>query len=173
MDINFEFFVKVVFMGIGATLLMDLWRFFLLKTARVSSLDLGLLGRWVGHAFLGKLLHGSIAKSPPVRGEQLLGWLTHYGIGVTFSFLLPIVWGEPWLKTPTLLPALIVGVGTVLAPWCLMQPAMGMGFAASLAPKPYQVRLRNLAIHTVYGFGLYVSAHLLQKLNFFLGMGEG
>lgn len=153
---------KIVLIGIGATATMDIWRFLLQKTAGVSSLDLGLLGRWVGNLFRGKIFHTSIAKAEVIPNETKLGWASHYAIGIFFSFLLPILWGEGWLKNPTIMPAIFVGVGTVVAPWFFMQPAMGIGIAASKTPKPYQVRLRNIAIHTVYGFGLYGSALLMN-----------
>jgi len=63
-----------------------------------------------------------------------------------------------WLAHPTLLPALLFGVGTVLVPFLLMQPAFGLGIAASRAPNPTQARLRSLMAHTAFGVGLYVSA---------------
>jgi hypothetical protein len=43
-----------------------------------------------------------------------------------------------------------------------MQPAMGAGIAASRTPNPSAARLRNLATHTVYGIGLYLSAVVLS-----------
>ncbi|TGL13326.1 DUF2938 domain-containing protein [Leptospira meyeri] len=164
MDFLIENDWKIVFVGIGATMAMDVWRLFLQKTVGVSSLDLGLLGRWVGYLFRGKFFHTSIGKTEAIPNETELGWASHYAIGILFSFLLPIIWGEGWLKNPTIVPAFLVGVGTVVAPWFLMQPAMGIGIAASKTPKPYQVRLRNIAIHTVYGLGLYGSAFLTNVL---------
>jgi len=169
MEVYFQTCLRVISVGIGATVAMDLWRFLLLKTIGVSSLDLGLLGRWVGHLYRGKLFHAPINKSEPISKELLIGWLSHYAIGIGFAFLLVSVWGRHWLVTPTVIPALLIGVGTVFAPWFLMQPAMGMGLAASKAPKPYQVRLRNIAIHTVYGAGLYASA-VLSNIILPLGM---
>ena len=44
---------------------------------------------------------------------------------------------------PTILPALIVGIGTVAAPFLLMQPGMGLGIAASRTPNPGAARLRE------------------------------
>lgn len=169
MDLSLEFYLRVVVVGIGATLLMDFWRYLLFKSMGVISLDLGLLGRWVGHLFQGKFFHQAIGKSQAVPGETLLGWLSHYAIGIAFAFLLPVIWGEEWLNAPTLFPAMLVGLGTIFAPWLLMQPAMGIGVAASKAPKPNHVRLRNFAIHSVYGLGLFASALLLKEL-FLMGI---
>ena len=159
-----ELVARTLAIGLGATLAMDLWRLLLQKAFGVNSLDLALLGRWVGHLFRGRFFHRPIGKSPQVRGEIALGWISHYAIGLTFAGLLPVVWGNSWLAAPSLFPALTVGIATVLAPWLIMQPAMGLGVAATNAPVPSAVRLRNLAIHTVYGFGLYVSAVAMQWL---------
>jgi hypothetical protein len=63
-----------------------------------------------------------------------------------------------WLARPTLLPALLFGIGTVLAPFLVMQPSFGLGIAASRAPSPTQARLRSLMAHIVFGVGLYVCA---------------
>jgi hypothetical protein len=51
-----------------------------------------------------------------------------------------------------------VGLVTIAGPWFVMQPAMGAGFAGSRTPNPGATRLRNLATHTVYGIGLYLTA---------------
>ena len=53
---------------------------------------------------------------------------------------------------------MLIGLGTIVAPWFILQPGMGAGIAASKTPDPRAARLRNLATHTVYGIGLFVSA---------------
>jgi Protein of unknown function (DUF2938) len=53
---------------------------------------------------------------------------------------------------------MILGLATVAIPFFVMQPAFGLGAAASKAPNPIQVRLRSLMNHAVFGFGLYISA---------------
>jgi hypothetical protein len=54
------------------------------------------------------------------------------------------------------LPALLYGIGTVVFPFFIMQPAFGLGMAASRTPTPMQARLKSLVTHTVFGVGLYV-----------------
>ena len=75
------------------------------------------------------------------------------------------IWGLDWVRSPTLWPALLVGVGTIVAPWFVMQPAMGAGIAGSRTPSPRATRLRNLGTHAVYGVGLYLSAVALSILE--------
>lgn len=160
----FEIVALTAVIGAGATLAMDVWRFFLQKAFGINSLDLALLGRWVAYVFRGRVVHKPIAKSNKISGELLIGWISHYAIGMTLAGLLPLFYGRVWLSSPSLLPALTVGIATVFAPWFIMQPAMGLGIAARRAQSPFAVRLRNLAIHTVYAFGLYAAARGLQWL---------
>jgi hypothetical protein len=52
----------------------------------------------------------------------------------------------------------------VAAPLLLMQPAFGMGIAASRTANPWQVRMRALLTHLVFGLGLYLTGWLLAQL---------
>ena len=154
-----------VLIGIGGALLMDVWSLVLRRGFGIATLDYALLGRWIGHFSRGHFRHVRIAQAEPVTGERVLGWTAHYTIGVVFAFLLLAIWGLEWARTPTLWPALIVGVGTIVAPWFVMQPAMGAGIAASRTPDPRAARLRNLGTHVVYGVGLFLSAVALSTLR--------
>jgi hypothetical protein len=144
--------------GVGATLIMDLWALVLRRGFDVASLDLALLGRWIGHLARGPFRHERIAATAPVAHERLIGWTAHYTIGVTFAGVLLTIWGVEWLQAPTLLPPLIVSTLTLAAPFLVMQPAMGAGIASSRTPRPNLARLRSVATHTVYGLGLYLAA---------------
>ncbi len=147
----------VILIGIGATMVMDLW-LMLIQRLGVQTLNFALIGRWVGHLFRGRFAHASIGKAPPIPGERALGWFTHYAIGVAFAALLACIHGTGWVQAPTLLPALWVGMSTVVAPLFVMQPAMGSGFAASKTPAPLKNCFRSLVNHTIFGLGLYLSA---------------
>ena len=50
---------------------------------------------------------------------------------------------------------------TVLAPWLVMQPAMGAGIASAKTKSPGQNRARSLVNHTIFGLGLYLAALLI------------
>ena len=154
-----------IVIGVGATAIMDLWALFLWRCCRVPSLDFGLLGRWIGHFPQGRIKHESIAQAAPVRHERIMGWTAHYTIGVVFAALLLAIWGLEWLNRPTLMPPLIVSSATLVAPFFIMQPAMGGGIAASRTPRPNVARLRSVVTHTVYGLGLYASAWMWAVLT--------
>lgn len=148
---------RVVLIGAGATAVMDVW-LLLLQRWGVPTGSFSLIGRWVGHMPRGRFVHAAISKTPPIRAELGIGWLTHYAVGIAYAGLLVGIAGVEWMGDPSWLPALALGVGTVVAPWFVMQPAMGAGFAASKTPTPLKNCLRSLANHAVFGGGLYLTA---------------
>jgi hypothetical protein len=160
-----EIITYAIVIGAGATAVMDLWAAFLRRGFGVSSLDYALLGRWIGHFPRGQFVHESIGKAVPVRYERVIGWSAHYAIGVFFAAALLAIWGLEWARRPTLAPALIISFLTLVAPFFVMQPAMGAGIAASKTPRPNITRLRRIVTHTVYGIGLYLSAGLRALLT--------
>jgi hypothetical protein len=150
--------VGAVAIGIGATLVMDLWNLFLKRSFRVPSLNYCLLGRWLRHMPGGTLRHANIAAAPQKAHECTVGWVAHYTIGVVFALVFVVLASNDWLARPTVLPALLYGIGTVVFPFFIMQPSLGLGIAASRTPNPMQARLKSLATHTVFGLGLYICA---------------
>jgi len=156
--------VRLVLIGIGATVVMDVWSM-ILKGLGITTLDYSMVGRWAGHLRHGTLAHASIGKASPVRGELALGWAIHYAVGIAFAALLVSIYGVQWLHDPQWLPALMVGTLTVVIPYFVMQPAMGAGVAASRTPTPWRNRLRSVLSHGVFGVGLYLSAVVLSQVG--------
>ena len=157
--------ISTFLIGAGATLFIDTWAMLRRAWLGTPLPDYGMVGRWVGHVFRGHFFHAPIAASPAIRGERALGWTVHYVIGVAFAALLIGGTSGEWVRNPTPLVALLVGVGTVAAPWFVMQPAMGAGIAASRTRSPSAARLQSLVTHFVFGLGLYASG---LSLRFFL-----
>ena len=156
--------LTVVLIGVGATLFMDIWLMFL-KRLGVQTLNFAYIGRWVGHLCRGRVAHAAIGKAAPVRHELLLGWLTHYAAGLVFAGALVGLAGTGWVTVPSLLPAVALGVGTVVFPLFVMQPAMGLGVAALRTPAPLKNCLRSVLNHAVFGLGLFVSASVIAALR--------
>lgn len=163
MRLAIECVVRGIFIGAGATSVIDAWAA-LLRRFGVPSLNFAMLGRWLGHLWRGRLKHESIAKAVPVRRELLLGWLAHYAIGISFAALLLATFGLEWARSPTLGPALLVGVGTVVAPLFILQPALGAGIASSKTPAPVLNTLKSLTTHVVFGVGLFIAASVAARL---------
>lgn len=156
--------ISAILMGLGATLTFDLWAQFLKHAFKITPSNICLVGRWLRYMPEGTFTHANIGVAPRKQAECTVGWLAHYMIGITFAFVFVALVGRTWLRQPTLLPALIFGVVTVLAPFAIMQPAFGLGFAASKLSNPTQARVRSLLNHTAFGIGLYLFAWLVNGL---------
>ena len=161
-----EDFIRLsLLIGVGATLIMDIWAFLQKRLLGIPSLDYAMVGRWIGYLPCCRFVHSPIGKSAPVFGEALIGWTAHYAIGVLFAGILLLITGAGWAAEPTLLPALAMGVGTIVAPFFILQPGMGAGVAASRTPTPTIARFRSLVAHTSFGIGLYLAAFLVSWLK--------
>ena len=154
----------VASVGIGATIVMDLW-LALLKRLGMPGLNMAFIGRWAGHILRNRWRHDAIARSAPIPGEAALGWLVHYGVGVAFAGLLAVAAGMAWMRDPSPWPAIALGIVSVVAPLFVLQPAMGAGFASSRTPTPIKNCLRSLANHAVFGAGLYAAAMLVKSIT--------
>jgi hypothetical protein len=150
--------------GVGASLSMDAWNLFLRLAFGIPSLDYCLLGRWLRHMPSGAFRHASISNARPMPFECLIGWIGHLSIGACLGVGFLFVVSRAWLARPTLWPALLWGVGTVVLPFFVMQPALGLGMAASKTANPKLARAKSLATHTVFGVGLYWCARALDYL---------
>ncbi|HSE46969.1 MAG TPA: DUF2938 domain-containing protein [Gemmatimonadales bacterium] len=152
-------------MGLGATLIMDLWNLFLKRAFSIPSLNYCLLGRWVSHMPSGTFRHARIATAPAKPHECTVGWVAHYSIGIVLALVFVLVVSGEWMARPTPLPALLFGIGTVVFPFFILQPSLGLGVASSRTPNPVHARLKSLATHTVFGVGLYVCGLAVSHLH--------
>ncbi|MBK7781753.1 MAG: DUF2938 domain-containing protein [Ardenticatenia bacterium] len=151
-------------MGLGATLTFDLWGLLLKRTLQIAPSNICLVGRWLRYMPEGSFRHANIALTPRRPAECALGWIAHYLIGIAFASTFVALAGAGWLQHPTLVPAMAFGLVTVVAPFFVMQPLMGLGLASSKAANPTLARIRTLLNHLAFGAGLYWVAWLLSVL---------
>lgn len=154
--------IKAILIGIGATITFDLWGLLLKVLFKIKPSDICILGRWVLYMPEGKFAHNNILTEPGKKFECAAGWAAHYLTGIILSIFFIFLAGNEWLAAPLILPAVVYGIISVIAPLFIMQPAFGFGFAGSKTPKPFQTRMRSLMNHTAFGVGLYVFAVLLN-----------
>ncbi len=162
-----QYLLPASLIGVGATAFMDGIGAVRKSLFDVPMADYGLVGRWIAHLMRGRFRNDAIGKAPRVRGEQLIGWTAHYLIGIAFAALLLVAWGRDWACRPTISAALAVGLGSVIAPFLIMQPGMGAGIAASRTPNPSAARQRSLITHATFGLGLYLAGVLASSLGIF------
>ena len=152
-------------LGIIATALLDFWniaRYYLFDTPLTNY---EFIGRWMLYMLNGQFYHASIKASQSLPYELITGWFGHYFIGVVFAALLFLLFGLKWLEKPTFKPAIIVGMITVIVPYFIMHPGMGMGVAGYLTPNPMTIINKVIISHIVFGVTLYLGGHVLKQLK--------
>lgn len=159
-----DYLMCALAIGAGATAVMDLWAIARKHLFGIPLPNYCLVGRWLAHMRRGRFRHDAITAAAHVKGEGVIGWTAHYLIGIAFAALLLGVWGLAWVHHPSIGPALIVGIGTVAAPFLVMQPGMGAGIAGRRTPRPAATRLQSLVTHAVFGVGLYAAGWIARAL---------
>ena len=153
-----------IFIGLGATLVMDVWNLFLMRAFGISSLSYCLLGRWLLHIPAGTFRHSNIRTASQKKHECAAGRVAHYSIGIVFALIFLLLVSDEWLARPTAIPAILFGVATVVFPYFIMQPSLGLGIASAKAANPARARLKSLVTHTVFGAGMYLCGLIIALL---------
>nr|WP_288836896.1 DUF2938 family protein [uncultured Flavobacterium sp.] len=155
--------LRTILVGIGATVTVDLFTA-ILSFFTHKGHGILYIGRWVSYIFKGKIFHNNIMETPRISNELIIGWLSHYVIGILFAFVLVSVFRIKWLQYPNFLAAIKIGLLTLFFPVCILQPAMGFGIGFSKLPESGFLLTKIILIHLVYGFGLYFTALILKKV---------
>lgn len=147
-----------IVMGVGGTLAMDVWAWVLNKLAAQPMPNWAMPGRWAAHVARGHVWHDDIGAAEPVGGELRIGWAFHYIVGILYGVAFVFVVGETWRAAPTFWPVWVFSILTIAAGWFLLQPGMGLGWAASKTESPWKVRAMGLLAHTMFALGMFAAA---------------
>ncbi|WP_115718006.1 DUF2938 family protein [Gallaecimonas mangrovi] len=142
--------------GIGSTVVLDLWVTLVKKVLDIPPTNWGMVGRWIGGLAQGKLVLDTRNDKQPNTYEKALGWAFHYLIGIGYAVMLLLFWGPGFASHPTVLPIFIIGVVvSTLAGLAILMPAMGGGFFASNTPNPKATYLYLIIAHCAFAIGQY------------------
>jgi len=150
-----EVVIKVITLDIFATVAIDIWATFSNKVLNFPRTNWAMVGRWLGHIPTGKYMHNPVNSSPEIKYENTIGWVFHYFIGVAYAAIYGVLVIWVLEGSATLFSSWVFGLFTILSPWLILQPALGLGICAVKAPKPNMVRLQNFTIHSIFGIALY------------------
>lgn len=156
-----EILVRAALVGIGGTIVLDLYAFVLQRVFGVPGTNWKMVGRWVGHMPDGVFVQPNIGQAKPMPGEHALGWAFHYGIGIGYGLLLLAIWGAHWFQRPGIVEPLSLALVLLVLPYFVMMPGLGLGTAGSRTPNPNVTRLKSAIGHSVFGCGMYLTAMLL------------
>ena len=149
------------FVGVIATLFMDILTGIAARLGLVAPLQPALLGRWFASVARAQPFHTDIAHVPAFRYEMPLALVGHYAIGITLACF--YLWITARLALPTRFVgvALAYGLCTNALPWLLMFPSMGYGFFGSHGPPDTRLFASSLTSHAFYGVGLWLAVRFL------------
>ena len=150
-----ELIIQALVAGIFATAIIDIWAAMSNRVFRLPVTNWAMVGRWLGHIPAGRFVHSPVSSSPPINNELLIGWIFHYFTGLVYALVYLYLLQILLAVTPTLISGLLFGMVTIVSPWFIMQPALGIGICASKAPYPNVVRLQNFLVHSIFGASLY------------------
>ena len=156
-----EIIVRAALVGIGGTIVLDLYAAVLQRLFGIPGTNWQMVGRWIGYMRKGQFVQPAIGKAAPVPGEHALGWAFHYVIGIGYGLLLAAIWGADWFERPGIAEPLILALVLLVLPWFAMMPGLGLGPAGSRTPKPNVTRLKSVVGHSAFGTGMYLTARLL------------
>jgi len=155
MQLIMEVLIKILMIGVFATVMMDIWATFSNRVLKFPRTNWAMVGRWLGHIPKGKFFHNPVSDSPEIKYENGLGWAFHYFIGIVYATFYVAMVLRGFDGSASLITAWFFGLVTIISPWFILQPALGLGVCAIKAPKPNMVRFQNFAIHSVFGIALY------------------
>ncbi len=155
-----SFILQACAAGIFATVVLDVWQRVLFAVSGIAPANWALIGRWFAHLPRGRVIHRPIGDSAAVPGELALGWVMHYLVGLAYGFVYVglMVYGLD--RPPSLLNGAVFGAASVVIPWFILQPGLGIGVMGRLAPNPWVPRLNALSSHILYGVALFTGAWL-------------
>lgn len=154
-----------LFVGIGSTIVLDLWVTLIQKLLGIPPTNWGMVGRWLLGLPKGKLVLDTSNNAEPTLGEKTIGWLFHYLIGFAYAAIILILWGTQYIVAPTLLPAIIVGlVLSTIAGLAILLPAMGGGFFGRKLPNPFITLIYLVVAHAFFTAGQYIFAIVYSRL---------
>jgi hypothetical protein len=150
-------FVTGVVAGVLGTFAMDLLNHLLARTGVILRIDVKMIGRMSAGWFRGRFRYHNPAEMVQVANELLLGYITHYAIGVGLAIPFVFAWSYLFAKPVSPEWILAYGIATTAASVLVVYPSMGLGAFGMRSPEGIRAPLSSLANHLFFGAGMAVS----------------
>ena len=154
--------VRNVFVGILATITMDVLSVAALKLGLIAFLPPRLTGRWFASMAREQFLHTDIAQVPPINHEMAIAIPMHYAVGIALGLVYLVMSPALGHSPRNPIAALAFAVCTNFLPWLLMFPAMGYGWFGTHGPPGTRLFFSSLVTHSFYGVGLWIGLLILS-----------
>src|SRR5215831_3437605 len=153
--------LRSVFIGILATVTMDILTVTSINLRLIAPLSPHLIGRWFALLLQGRVLHSDIDQVASINHEIAIAIPMHYTIGITLGLVYLIACSALRLSPHSPVTAVGFALCTSLLPWLLMFPAMGYGWFGVHGPHGTRLFVSSLATHWFYGLGLWLGVSLM------------
>ncbi len=156
-----DLIVAVVLVGVLGTIAMDLLNHLFARFGVIIKIDMGTIGRMSAGWARGRFRYRHPGELAPVSNEILLGYITHYAIGVGLA--IPFVFGWKLLVGGPLSPvwALVYGIATTVASVFIVYPSLGLGVFGLRSQDGIKAPLSSMANHLFFGVGMAVAVSIV------------
>lgn len=154
--------INGVIAGIIGTLAMDSLNHLFARTGLLSRIDVRMIGRMSAGWTNGRFRYHHPDELKPVKNETLIGYVTHYSIGVALAIAYMLGWDFLVGGPASPVWALTYGVATTAASYYFVLPSMGFGVFGRRSPEGIRSPLSSLANHLFFGLGMAVAVALVN-----------
>jgi hypothetical protein len=154
--------INGVIAGILGTLAMDSLNHLFARTGLLSKIDVRMIGRMSAGWANGRFRYRHPDELKPVTNETLIGYVTHYGIGVGLALAYVLGWDSAVGGPASPVWALTYGVATTAASYFFVFPSMGFGMFGRRSPEGIRSPLSSFANHLFFGLGMAVAIALIN-----------
>ena len=145
---------KIFIVGILSCVILDLWQRSLFLFFKIAPSNWAMVGRWLVLFLKSRVwVQPNLSDQPEIRNELQIGWGFHYGIAVLYAVFYFFLFRKGIVDL-ALFDGVIFGIASVIVPWFLFMPAMGVGILAQKAPAPILACILALIAHTIFGGAL-------------------
>ena len=134
--------------------MMDVLNLFFSRTGVISKIEIEMIGRMVSGWANGRFRFGHANELPPEKNEKIIGYLTHYLVGIVLAIPFLFGWDILIAGPPSPLWAITYGLATTVASHFFVLPAMGLGVFGRKSSEGFRPAYSSLANHLFYGVGL-------------------
>lgn len=153
--------VTGVLVGVLGTVAMDMLNHIFARLGLVTKIDVQAIGRMSAGWARGRFRYRHPNELVAVSNESLLGYVTHYAIGIGLA--IPFVLGWESVAGGALSPmwALVYGIATTVASVFFVYPSLGLGVFGMRSPDGIKAPLSSLANHFFFGVGMAVAVLII------------
>lgn len=157
----YDLLLRSVFLGVFATLIMDVVNVAGRKLGIHKGGSYALIGRWFMGFGKGRFRYSNILEAPAFPYEGFVGFVAHYAIGICLGYLYLTTSSWIGFHAQSLTWGLGFGTLTNILPWFIMFPAFGFGILAIKGPSGNTMLRSSFLNHLGYGAALWIGTSFM------------